>query len=256
MEMLKKYIDDLVEMSRTIGEVSLDAVILGEGNTSVLGDNGTFFVKASGCSLETLVPENAVQLYCEPLLRLLHEEDVKEERLQEVYKASKVDPLNSARPSVEAIFHAMLLRYDGITAIAHTHATAVCSLVCGTGWPNALAGRLTPDEAVLLGPESVYIDYIDPGVELAKSIKLGVDSYISKYGATPKVVYLQNHGVIALGRNTGDAVNITRMIIKAARVRLGILQSGMELHPLTSQIVGHLLGRPDEKYRQRILTKE
>jgi len=245
-------VDDFVAMSHAAGAPELDAVILGEGNTSVLADHDTFYVKASGCNLLTLGVEHAVHLRRAPLMALLEKEAVSEQELQETYKLSKVDETVKARPSVEAIFHALLLGYPNVKAVVHTHATAVNAMTCSKGWPAVLAGRLCPDEAVVLGPDSVFVEYVDPGVVLAKCIRTGVDAYIATWGQSPKVIYMQNHGVIALGANPAEALNVTQMAIKAARLRLGALQAG-GINPLSKDIVSHLLGRPDEKYRQQML---
>jgi rhamnose utilization protein RhaD (predicted bifunctional aldolase and dehydrogenase) len=169
-------VDDFVFMSHAAGAPELDAVILGEGNTSVLGEGDTFYVKASGCNLLTLGAEHAVHLRRAPLMALLEKESVSEQELQETYKLSKVDETVKARPSVEAIFHALLLGYPNVKAVVHTHATAVNALTCSKGWPTVLAGRMCPDEAVVIGPDSVFIPYVDPGVVLAKCIKSGVDA--------------------------------------------------------------------------------
>lgn len=245
-------VDDFVSMSHAAGAPELDAVILGEGNTSVLGEGDTFYVKASGCNLLTLGAEHAVHLRRAPLMALLEKDSVTEQELQETYKLSKVDETVKARPSVEAIFHALLLGYPQVKAVVHTHATAVNALTCSKGWPTVLAGRMCPDEAVVIGPDSVFVPYVDPGVVLAKCIKSGVDAYMSKWGQFPKVIYMQNHGVIALGANPAEALNVTQMAIKAARMRLGALQAG-GINPLSPDVVSHLLGRPDEKYRQQML---
>ena len=239
-------------MSHALGTPELDAVILAEGNTSVRGEGDTFYVKASGCSLETLGAEHAVHLRRAPLMALLDKKSVGERELQETYAAAKVDPSVAMRPSVEAIFHALLLGYPGVAAVAHSHATAVNMLTCSLGWPLVLAGRFCPDEAVVLGPDSVFVEYVDPGVELAKCIRKKVDAYVKKWGQSPKVIYMRNHGVVALGARPEECIAITRMAIKAARIRLGAIQAGgVKLFP--PKTIAHLLGRPDEKYRQKVM---
>jgi rhamnose utilization protein RhaD (predicted bifunctional aldolase and dehydrogenase) len=246
-------VDDFVAMSHAVGAPEWDAIILGEGNTSLLAENDTFYVKASGCNLSTLTAEHAVQLRRAPLMALLEKATVvSEAELQETYKLAKVDEAVKARPSVEAIFHALLLGYPNVKAVVHTHPTAVNALTCSKGWPAVLEGRICPDEAVVLGPDSVFVDYVDPGAVLAKTIRVGVDAYMAKWGAFPKAIYMQNHGVIALGASPTEALNVTQMAIKAARMRLWALQAG-GIHPLSPETVLHLLGRPDEKYRQQML---
>lgn len=244
--------DALVAMSHAVGDPVLDAVILGEGNTSVLAEGDTFFVKASGCCLQNLEIRHTVQLHRAPLLAMLDGEPLTPDEVQAVYQSAKVDPKASARPSVEAVFHALLLGYPGVRAVAHVHPTAINALTCSRSWTSSLEGRLCPDEAVVLGPDSVFVAYVDPGVELAQAIRSGTDAYTERWGQAPKVVYMQNHGLIALGATPDEAVNIVRMAIKAARMRLGAMQAG-GLHPLPFPVVEHLLGRSDEQYRQKIL---
>ena len=245
---------DLVALSNQLGAAELDAAILGEGNTSARIDDATFLVKGSGCSLATMVASDFVHLKSATILGLLGEHAVDEARLKAVYEAAKVDPAQSRRPSVETLFHAALLQCPGVSFVAHTHPTAINALTCTAGWQGHLAGRLFPDEAVVLGRDSVFVPYIDPGVALAKAIKNGVDDYRQEHGEVPKVVYMQNHGFIALAGSTTEAVNITRMAIKAARIRLGALSAG-GLNPLPAAVIDHLLARPDEKYRQKQLAK-
>jgi rhamnose utilization protein RhaD (predicted bifunctional aldolase and dehydrogenase) len=243
----------LVAMSNTLGAPAFDAVILGEGNTSTRVDDKTFLVKGSGCQLQTMTAADFVQLRFDVLLELLAKDTVSEAELSATYEKSKVDPSQTRRPSVEALFHALCLQLPGVNFVAHSHATAVNGLTCGKLWPHSLQGRLFPDEAVVLGPDSVFVPYVDPGVILAKAIRDGIEDYRREYNAVPKVVYMQNHGVIALGANAGEALNITAMAIKAARIRATALQAGGGLAILDRATVAHLLGRPDEKYRQQAL---
>lgn len=249
---MPETLDDLVRLSNTIGQPSWDCTILGEGNTSLGLDDGTFYVKGSGCSLETMGADDFVHLNRQTVLDLLDEDAVDETRLKQIYQAAKVDQDHPKRPSVETVFHALLLSYEGVNAIAHTHATPVLSLVCTAGWREHLRGRLCPDEAVVMGRDSVFVEYSDPGVELAKDIRRGVDAYIHRYSERPKVIFMQNHGPIALGSSTREAQQIMQMIVKAARMRLGCLQAG-GINPLDPAIIDHLLGRPDEHYRQAAL---
>jgi rhamnose utilization protein RhaD (predicted bifunctional aldolase and dehydrogenase) len=243
---------DLVQLSNRIGDPALDAVILGEGNTSAKIDEQTFLVKGSGCQLASMGPGDFVHLRFDTILSLLDKPSVSEAELSATYEQAKVDPAQKRRPSVEALFHALCLRLPGVNVVAHTHATAVNGLTCGNGWPATLQGRMFPDEAVVLGPESVFVPYVDPGVILAKAIRDGIERYRSEYNAVPKVVYMQNHGVIALASSSSEALNITAMAIKAARIRATALIAG-GIRVLDRATVMHLLGRPDEKYRQAAL---
>jgi len=45
--------------------------------------------------------------------------------------------------------------------------------------------------------------------------------YIAEWGQPPKVILLQNHGLIALGANPTEVDSITAMYVKTCRVLAG-----------------------------------
>lgn len=245
-------LDDLLTLSHRLGAGDMDCAILGEGNTSALHADGSFSVKASGSCLATIRPEQFVRLHHQPIIDLLTS-DASLEELNAAYVAAKVDPQAPGRPSVETVFHAVALRYPSVQVVAHTHPTAVNALTCHAEWRHVLRGRLCPDEAVVLGPDSAFVPYVDPGVALARGITQEIDAYIEREGATPKAIYLQNHGFIALAATATEAYNITCMAVKAARMRLAALSAG-GFDPLPRRVIDHLLGRSDEHFRQAVLT--
>ena len=153
---------------------------------------------------------------------------------------------------METVFHAALLQLPGVTAVGHTHALAVNALSCSTAWPSCCTGRLFPDEAVVCGPATVTVPYMDPGVELAKAIRVAAADYVSEYGAAPKMIVMQNHGLIAIGSTPDEVDRVTAMADKAARIRLGALSVG-GINELGAGTTAQLLDRPDERYRQQQL---
>jgi rhamnose utilization protein RhaD (predicted bifunctional aldolase and dehydrogenase) len=239
-----------------LGRPERDFVILGEGNTSVRVDDESFLVKASGYSFVDATEESFVHVRFAPVLALLEGSGpVAEDDLKAAYAEAKVDPGDPRRPSVETVFHAALLQFDGVDAVAHTHPTDVNALTCSAAWPACCEGRLFPDEAVVCGPASALVPYLDPGVELARAIRRSAEAHRQTYGAAPKVVLMQNHGLIACGADTAECDRITAMAVKAARIRLGALAGG-GIADLGAGTTQHLLDRPDERYRQQLLAGE
>ena len=134
MSALETALEQVVRMSNTIGQPAWDSVILGEGNTSIRVDDDTFLVKASGCSLGSMGADDFVHLNQQSILALLDEDEVDETRLKACYESSKVNAAQNKRPSVETVFHALALNYEGVNAVAHTHATAVNMLTVTPKW--------------------------------------------------------------------------------------------------------------------------
>jgi len=241
----------LVTMSNNLGDPALDYVILGEGNTSARADADTFWVKASGTELRTIESSGFVQVRFDRVLALLDKGDLSDDAIREGLEAAKVDPAMTARPSVETVLHALTLQLEGVKFVGHTHPAAVNALLCSRKAEEVVLGRLFPDHIVYCGPASVYVPYTDPGVPLARAVRDSIGRYIDAHHEIPKVILMQNHGLIALGRTAQEVEDITAMAVKAARVLLGTYALGGP-HFLTAESVARIHTRPDEAYRRKL----
>jgi rhamnose utilization protein RhaD (predicted bifunctional aldolase and dehydrogenase) len=240
----------LVAMSRHLGDPALDYAILGEGNTSAQIDGDTFWVKASGAEMRTIDANGFVQVRFKPVLDLLEQEGVDDQAVKAALEAARVDPAATARPSVETVLHAIALQLEGIRFVGHTHPTAVNAILCSQRAEEAVVGRLFPDEIVYCGPAPVFIPYTDPGVPLACTVHAAIGRYLNEYGENPKVILMQNHGLIALGRTAAEVENITAMYVKTARVILGAYALGGP-NFMSAEAVARIHTRPDEQYRRQ-----
>jgi len=248
----QEILHQLVTMSRALGDPTKDYVILGEGNTSAKVDKETFFVKASGMRLESIEESGFVEVRFENVLALLERGELSDEEIRAGLEAAKADPDCPLRPSVETILHAQALSSGAARFVGHTHPTVVNAILCSQKAEEAFAGRLFPDEIVVCGPAPVYIPYTEPGLPLARAVWAGVERHTDLYGQWPKVILMQNHGLVVLGQSAQEVVDITAMAVKTAQVLLGTYALGGP-HFLSTQQVDRLHTRPDEEYRRRVL---
>lgn len=72
---------------------------------------------------------------------------------------------------IEATMHAVLLELDGVSWVGHTHPSAINAITCSLRFGELLAGRVFPEEVVVLGPASLLIEYADPGVPLGIAVR-------------------------------------------------------------------------------------
>ena len=247
-----EVLDQLVALSRTLGDPAKDYAMLGEGNTSARAGADTFWVKASGVELRTIDGKGFVEVRFDRVLALLDAPSLTDAEIKQGLSGAKVDAASPAHPSVETVLHALCLQLDGVNFVGHTHPTAVNALTCSVGFEAAFAGRLFPDEIVVCGPAPVLIPYVDPGPPLARAVKAHIDAHIDYYGEAPKVIHMQNHGMIALGRTAQQVANITAMAVKAARILAGTFAMGGPRF-MTTEAVARIHTRPDEHYRQKII---
>lgn len=241
----------LLALSHDLGREDRHLAILGEGNTSTRLGPGTFLVKASGSNLATLAATGVTACRSRPLLALLDRRDASDTTIDETLLDARVDS-TARKPSVEAMFHAWLLTLPGVNFVGHTHPTAVNSVLCSPKASAFAKRRLFPDEIVCCGPESVLVPYTDPGLKLAQAIRAAVERHRQRLGVVPRVVLLQNHGVVAVGATPSAVLAATLMTVKAAAITLGAAALGGPRY-LAAADVARITGRTDEHYRQRAL---
>lgn len=242
----------LRSLAHELGREDRGFALLGEGNVSALVDADTFVVKASGSNLATLTDGGLTTCRRSACVDLLDDTAADDSAVGRTLLASRLDEA-AAKPSVEAMFHAWLLGLPGVKFVGHTHPVAVNALLCSERATDFANRRLFPDEIVCCGPESVLVPYVDPGLELARAIRTAVEVHLAAHGGeVPRVILLENHGLIALGTTPAAVLAATLMAEKAARITLGACAAGGPSY-LAAASVARIAGRTDEHERQKAL---
>jgi len=241
----------LIALSHDLGAEHRQLAILGEGNTSARLGEETFLVKASGSSLGTLDAGGVVECRFEPLLAMLERDDLSDQAIEDALFACRVDA-SARKPSVEALFHAYLLTLPGVAFVGHTHAVSVNQILCSPRAEDFARRKLFPDEIVCCGPASVLVPYTDPGLKLSQAIREKTVAYREEWGIVPRVILLENHGIITLG-GSPDAVKAAMLMAeKSAAIFAGAAAMGGPRF-LSAAEVDRIANRIDEHYRQRAL---
>jgi rhamnose utilization protein RhaD (predicted bifunctional aldolase and dehydrogenase) len=244
---------DLVELSRELGKPEAELAILAEGNTSIRADEDSFWIKASGHSLRDAGEDCFVRTQFGPLRDAMDGPSLGDDAIRGVLKEATVEGKEGVLPSVEAFMHAFLLSLPDVEAVGHVHPISLLGILCSNDAERLSRLRLFPDEIVLCGPRACYVGYHDPGLVLAQEIRNAVLAYVADVGEPPKTIWLQNHGLIATGKNIRQVLSAILMQDKAARVLSGALLSDKEIVGLTGEQIARIHTRPDEHYRQRLL---
>jgi rhamnose utilization protein RhaD (predicted bifunctional aldolase and dehydrogenase) len=253
-------VDDLVALSRTLGEPPRQLAILAEGNTSVRldgdGRSGRMLVKASGAWLVRLGPQDLVELTLAPLVNLLDDERTGDDEVSRAFtEATVTREAGSARPSVEALLHAVCLTETPARVVAHTHPVAVNGLLCSASAELLGAGALFPDQIVVLGRHVLVVPYVDPGLPLARHVLGLLRDFRARHDTAPRVIFLRNHGIFALGASSDEALQITEMAVKVALVLQAAATTGGAVF-LSDEQADRIDSRPDEHHRRRALAAQ
>ena len=201
---------ELIELSQKLGNPFLSLAILGEGNTSADIGDGTFWVKASGSQLSTINENGFSRLYGEKVLDLLDNPTLDDTGVAEGLKNALFDK-KMRKSSVETFLHAMCIFECKVKWVGHTHPISVMSILCSKEGVKPFQKHIYPDEIVVCGEQIAVVPYIDPGLPLARAVREALHRFMDTYGHSPKLLLMENHGMVALGQQAKDVINISLM---------------------------------------------
>lgn len=241
-------LEQLIGLSHEVGREDRQLAILGEGNTSGLCDDGTFWVKASGSQLGNINAQGFSRVRLDAVMDLMARAQMADEEVGPALMSTLVDP-GHRRPSVETFLHALCLHEAGAKWVAHTHAVSVNQILCSRLGAQPFLNHLFPDGIVVCGRHPAVVPYIDPGFQLAVAVRAELQRYQDAHGAPPKLLLMVNHGLVALGQTAQEAFNITLMADKWAKIIVGTYAlGGPNFFPDTQ--AERIDTRPDEHYRR------
>ncbi|MBL6829772.1 MAG: class II aldolase/adducin family protein, partial [Puniceicoccaceae bacterium] len=90
--MSKDRLGKLIELSREFGREDRGWAILGEGNTSAMGDADSFYVKASGSCLGLASRSDFTEVNINQALEYVAKPSMTDAEVQDALEAIKVDP--------------------------------------------------------------------------------------------------------------------------------------------------------------------
>jgi rhamnose utilization protein RhaD (predicted bifunctional aldolase and dehydrogenase) len=220
--------DELLSLTRLLGEPWRDLAVLAEGNTSERLDDGRLVVKASGASLETSTADDFVVVDVDEVIGVVEDPTSTQTDLSAVLVVPGSERPGGAGPrrgSIETVVHAAVhavgrsVPASGAARfVGHTHPTDVVGLLASVRAEEAWAQLVYSDEAVVVG-RPLFVPYATPGIDLGRVYLAELRRYAERHGALPQLVLLANHGIVAVAPTTAGVEAVSTMAVKGARIR-------------------------------------
>jgi len=218
-------INDILTLSHSLKQF----VVGTEGNVSKKCKN-YFLIKASGTELKNLKSNDIIKCSL----------------------SGKQQNNFIKKPSMETAFHTWLLQQQDINFIAHTHPINTLSILCSQYINEFANNRLFPDQVVFNGEKSCIVPYAMPGVELLQKIVEAVTLFKITEQYFPKLILLQNHGIIYSGTSYKECIIATEICEKAAYIFLNAKQLG-NINYLNSTDISKIKNDKKELYRKQLI---
>lgn len=238
---------ELLGLTRVLGEPEKDLVILAEGNTSQLLEDGRLVVKASGARMRDVTAEDFVVVDLPPLVDLITSPTATQADLTAALDAGEVGG-RRRRGSIETLVHVAVQAVQPAAYVGHTHPTEVIGVLSSSFAESAFAQAVYSDEAVVIG-RPLFVPYAQPGIDLGRVFHERLVAYVERTGHLPQLVLLANHGIVAVAPTADGVLAISEMAVKAARVRRIAYTLG-GLQPLSDEAVEKFFAREDVRERR------
>ncbi|MDQ1911643.1 class II aldolase/adducin family protein [Paenibacillus sp. GD4] len=230
-------------MSKYAGE-RFDLIQAGGGNTSVKLNSEEMLIKASGFLLSDVEEDRGyVLVNNKKILKLFSNEELLEiddKKQREKYAAFALkDSIHSdynIRPSIETFLHSLLYKYT-----LHTHPIVVNIITCQKQWKESLENIFSEDKPL-------YISYQTPGIDLALEMNKELQKYISLHGVKPKLIFLQNHGLIVSSDEYTEIEILNERVTSTLEKYLKFDSSQYKLANAISRLVNSLNGTSNIAY--------
>ena len=129
-------------------------------------------------------------------------------------------------PSADALAFADLFAFEGVHFALHTQPIPVNQVICSPRARQFSDRRNLPNEILVCGQASVLVPFMPPGLSLAKEIRRKIALWRDRFKTIPKLILIQNHGMIALGATADEVQTITEMTVKSAEIFVGAAMMG------------------------------
>lgn len=221
--------DELIRLANELGSDE-EYSRAGGGNASVKVD-GILYIKPSGVPLATLRADDLIPLRIVPLLDALHsDQKVDGDPVQAAARAAQLHDANGRRPSVEILFHALIP--DPL--VIHLHPLTSNAVTC-----NEHGEYLTKQ---ILGDDALWVDYLDPGIPLARGIEEARGEFTRRTGKpAPQITLLGNHGIIVSGDSYAQIISLTRSLTQRIQDAIDQASDSGALRLSPSQLTGAAL---------------
>ena len=204
---------ELAALGRALGAHPARLATHGEGSCAAKLSEEQILVSARGAHMARLAEADLIEVETAKMHELLGSETAAEDAAPEGE--------NIRRASEDASIYTYLFTFEGVRFGAHTQPIVVNQILCSPRARQFSDRRTYHDEIAACGISSVLVPYIDPGLPLGRELKRKVILWRDRHKLVPKLVLIQNHGMIVLGKSPEEVMKSIEMTIKAAEIFVG-----------------------------------
>lgn len=216
--MADPLINEIVTLGQSLGRHPSRLVLAEEGALGSRITDNRVVVTRRGALLAELEPADFVHLDMQRTNEVTAHDPV----LPEDLAAAQMHAEYGAEPHEDSTLFAWLLAIDpAVWIAAHIHPVIVDQITASPRARQFADRRTVHNEVLALGSASLLVNYADPGLGLTREIQKKMVLWRDRNKSVPRVILVQNHGVILLGETGLGLLRSIDALLKYAELFAG-----------------------------------
>jgi len=237
-------INEILTLGQSLGCHPARLILAEEGSLAARINDTRVAVSRRGAHLAELQAADFVHLDLQRMNEVIAHDPV----LPEDLAGAQLHAEFGAEPHEDATLFAWLLALDPAVRVAvHIHPVIVDQITASPRARQFADRRTVHNEVLALGSASLLVNYADPGLGLTREIQKKMILWRDRNKSVPRVILVQNHGVILLGETCLALLRTIDALLKYAELFAGasLLGGPVFLTPQAiTQIEQHHRGSP------------
>jgi ribulose-5-phosphate 4-epimerase/fuculose-1-phosphate aldolase len=216
--MADPLINEILTLGQSLGNHPGRLILAEEGSLGARISDNRLAVTRRGAHVAHLEATDFVHFDLQRLNEVIAQDPV----LAEDLAGAQLHGEQGMEPHEDLTLFAWLLGLDPAIRVAvHIHPAIVDQITASPRARQFADRRTVHNEVLALGSASLLINYADPGLGLTREIQKKMILWRDRNKSVPRVILVQNHGVILLG-STGLAVlRSVEALLKYAELFVG-----------------------------------
>ena len=216
--MADPLINEILTLGQSLGRHPGRLVLADEGSLASRITESRVAVTPRGAHLAELQAADFVHLDFQRINEVIARDPV----LPEDLAGAQLHAGYGAEPHEDATLFCCLLALDPTLRIAvHIHPVIVDQITASPRARQFADRRTVHNEVLALGSASLLVNYADPGLGLTREIQKKMILWRDRNKSVPRVILVQNHGVILLGETGMALLRTIDSLLKYAELFAG-----------------------------------
>jgi len=216
--MADSLINEILELGHSLGGHAGRLVLGGEGAIGARITDSRLVVTRRGAKLGKLEAADLGHYDMERLSEVIAPEPA----LPEDLTGAQLHAGHGAEVHEDLTLFGCLLALDPALRLAvHIHPVAIDQITASPRARQFADRRIAHNEVLAVGSAMLLVNYAEPGLTLTREIQKKMILWRDRNKTAPRVILVQNHGVILLGATNAGLIDSIEALLKYAELFIG-----------------------------------